>query len=285
MDTPLSSFRVQERPSKRSCIDIDPSPSALPGKKFDQDVAMLLRDQSLPEHLRSVLSVLLEDRKYLNSVLCRNRELVEEVASLKAQNAELRAAISGRSDITLSESRDVSVPVAKSLEPQPLTPQEFERKRSIVVIGLPESSGTLPSDRLVNDINLLKRIFDFLDIECSPVSIYRMGRVNRSFPRLLKVILPSSFFVSQVLRRAPNLRYFSIPKIFIRPSLTREQRNSARTERLARRNSSLPKSDKVQSQNPSDSDQVPPQLINISDTSMHCVSPISSKSPIVSENR
>ncbi|EYC20476.1 hypothetical protein Y032_0022g645 [Ancylostoma ceylanicum] len=63
-----------------------------------------------------------------------------------------------------------------------------------------------------------------------------MGSPNSSRPRLLKVILPSTFFRNLMLRRAPNLRSFQArEKVFIRPSLTKEERDRRRTQMLLNR--------------------------------------------------
>ncbi|XGW10836.1 hypothetical protein V3C99_012393 [Haemonchus contortus] len=275
MDTPLSRSRVQERPVERSCIDRSPP---MPSSKFDQDVALLMEDQSLPQHLRSVLGILLEDRKFLHSVLCRNRELAEEVSALKAENAKLKAAASGAATPNPLTSQQVTEPSSHVSNVLPVSPVEVERKRSIVLIGVPESYAQLPSERLVSDINVLKKIFDYLGIECSPLTIYRMGRANAAVPRLLKVVLPSSFYARQVLRRAPRLRYFSIPKIFIRPSLTREERSRARTAprtRLAQRNTSSFKL--VENQDKSIGYRSFPELVDVSDVSVDTGAPVANQ--------
>ncbi|KAK5964685.1 hypothetical protein GCK32_018438 [Trichostrongylus colubriformis] len=135
---------------------------------------------------------------------------------------------------------------------------------------MPECMACLPSERLVSDINFVKRVFDYLDIECSPLSVYRMGQLNPSLTSLLKVVLPSSFYASQVLRRAPRLKHFSTPKIFIRPSLAQEERNRARAERLARRKGLSAKP--VSSHN-GDIDNASPNLVDVSDASIRAVVP------------
>ncbi|KAL6743823.1 hypothetical protein Aduo_016818 [Ancylostoma duodenale] len=61
-----------------------------------------------------------------------------------------------------------------------------------------------------------------------------MGRINSNRPRLLKVILPSSYFTTLTLRRAPKLRSFSVQGIFIRPSLPKSERDRLRGLRLSR---------------------------------------------------
>lgn len=54
--------------------------------------------------------------------------------------------------------------------------------------------------------------------------------------RLLKVVFPASFFASLTLKRAPHLRFFSEKGIFIRPSLTKSERDRLRTVRVSRSN-------------------------------------------------
>nr|CDJ88717.1 RNA-directed DNA polymerase (reverse transcriptase) domain containing protein [Haemonchus contortus] len=168
MDTPLSRSRVQERPVKRSCIDRSPP---MPSSKFDQDVALLMEDQSLPQHLRSVLGILLEDRKFLHSVLCRNRELAEEVSALKAENAKLKAAASGAATPNPLTSQQVAEPSSHVSNVLPLSPVEVERKRSIVLIGVPESYAQLPSERLVSDIKRRS----FKDADYNAIRAYLAG--------------------------------------------------------------------------------------------------------------
>ncbi|EPB66548.1 hypothetical protein ANCCEY_14361 [Ancylostoma ceylanicum] len=51
---------------------------------------LLLKDEALPKHLRTVIAMLLEDRKLLESVLNCDRELFEEVNLLRKENWELK---------------------------------------------------------------------------------------------------------------------------------------------------------------------------------------------------
>ena len=65
-----------------------------------------------------------------------------------------------------------------------------------------------------------------------PISTYRMGKPNNSYDRLLKVVFPSSFFANLTLRRAPRLRNFPFKSgVFIRPSLSKEERDRLRARR------------------------------------------------------
>lgn len=53
-----------------------------------------------------------------------------------------------------------------------------------------------------------------------------MERPNRAYPRLLKVVFPSSYFARLILRRAPQMKPYPYQTgIFIEPSLPKAVRN------------------------------------------------------------
>lgn len=100
---------------------------------------------------------------------------------------------------------------------------EIERKRSIVLTNVPESSEPSAFARNSSDFNRVNQILDFLGVECRPLSVFRMGRPQQNRPRLIKVVLPSSRHQAEAVRRAPRLRFLPPHKgIFLRPSLSRE---------------------------------------------------------------
>ncbi|VDP01603.1 unnamed protein product [Heligmosomoides polygyrus] len=68
-------------------LRFEPSPSEL---EFDRNADLLLQDDSLTLHIRSVVGALLEDRRLLKPVLARNRELHDEVVALRAENSMLK---------------------------------------------------------------------------------------------------------------------------------------------------------------------------------------------------
>ncbi|KAK6032113.1 endonuclease/exonuclease/phosphatase family protein [Ostertagia ostertagi] len=98
--------------------------------------------------------------------------------------------------------------------------------RSIVVSGVPESQSPNSVDRAHHDIQCI-----YSRIECIPSMVFRMGIKNSSRPRLLKVVLPSSRFQIETIKRAPRLRFFSQRGVYIRPSLTKEERERRREAR------------------------------------------------------
>ena len=126
------------------------------------------------------------------------------------------------------------------------SPEEKERKRSLVIIGLSESTNPTASERVKADTVATKEILDLLDVAAAPTAIYRMGHPNpnrfpdrpRKGPRVLKIVLPSSGIQRQVLGALKSHRNklkssANFNKCIIRPSLTPEQREldkAAQTE-------------------------------------------------------
>jgi hypothetical protein len=107
------------------------------------------------------------------------------------------------------------------------TPEEKERKRSLVVIGLPEPTHDRPSEFAKADNETATSMLDTLGIRATPSAVYRMGRdnVNRKGPRLMKIVLPASHFQRQALSSLREKRQAlrALPgfqRAFIRPSLS-----------------------------------------------------------------
>jgi hypothetical protein len=132
------------------------------------------------------------------------------------------------------------------------TPEEKERKRSLVVIGLPEPEHALASGRVKTDAESVSAMLDVLNVEAVPVAVYRMGRPpqnndNNKGPRLLKVVLPSSQMQHlafgalktkrQAVRNLPGCN-----RVLIRPSMTPEEREKDRElqERLKKKRAENP---------------------------------------------
>ncbi|KIH68965.1 hypothetical protein ANCDUO_00700 [Ancylostoma duodenale] len=92
------------------------------------------------------------------------------------------------------------------------------------------------AERLAHDFTCVTQLLDYLDVECKPTAVYRMGKMTTNYPRLIKVVLPASKFQKQAIKRAPRLRFFSPQRgIYLRASLTWEERQRRREERLKRR--------------------------------------------------
>ena len=117
------------------------------------------------------------------------------------------------------------------------TPEEKERKRSLVFIGLTESTEPKASDRVDADNKAVKEVLDLLDVGAPPSVVYRMGHPDpnrfpdrpRKGPRVLKVVMPSSQIQRQVLAALKNGRKklkesAKFSRCIVRPSMTPEER-------------------------------------------------------------
>ncbi|KAK6050706.1 endonuclease/exonuclease/phosphatase family protein [Cooperia oncophora] len=99
---------------------------------------------------------------------------------------------------------------------------EEDRK---VVLGYRKEPRELPASRRQTELeDKIGGILDILDIECRPESVYRMGAFSDSKTRLVKVLLPSKFHWSKVLANARLLRRSTMSDVFIRRSMSTEER-------------------------------------------------------------
>ncbi|KAK6044307.1 endonuclease/exonuclease/phosphatase family protein, partial [Cooperia oncophora] len=235
MDTPLAkdATQIQNRNGKRHRLDVT-SP------QFDDHLRramdLIADDRSLPPHLKAAIGYLFEMKSELDDVLARNKQLMDENRLVKGRNSELEAEIvSLKSQITILKQSlsDKSCNDGRVIPPD-MSYEDIERKRSVVVAGIQECVSPIASVRVSYDLNCIRRINDFLSVDCQPTSVYRMGRYVPGKPRLLKVVFPSSFFSSLLLRRAPKLRFFSEKGIFVRRSLSLAERQSLRAHRNTR---------------------------------------------------
>ena len=129
----------------------------------------------------------------------------------------------------LLQQQNASMPVQAEKIPQPafnnqIDAEEKERRRSIVISGLPEPQG-IPSVRAKEDSGSVVKLLDEIDAEATICSCYRLGARKTGANRLVKVVFSTSQQQKQVLRNAKKLKNsIQFKKIVLRPSLTLEQR-------------------------------------------------------------
>lgn len=120
--------------------------------------------------------------------------------------------------ILLAAARKIPADISEALESE-------KRSRSIVIRGLEEAVGDISpfakQTVLEEDVG---RILEVLDVECRPTEVYRMGRPNPQRPRLVKVVLPSPAHWRRALANARLLRTHGFPHVFIRRSMTADER-------------------------------------------------------------
>lgn len=119
--------------------------------------------------------------------------------------------------------------LCKEKEPPAETDADLkEKKRSLVIAGLPESIQPLPSKRIEEDRQKIVKLLDALDTEAVPMQVYRLPRnpeYKGTQPRLTKVVLATSYQQRQTLSKASTVK--TLPEhqgIFIRPSMNAEER-------------------------------------------------------------
>uniref|UniRef100_A0A7I4XWK3 KH_dom_type_1 domain-containing protein n=1 Tax=Haemonchus contortus TaxID=6289 RepID=A0A7I4XWK3_HAECO len=100
-----------------------------------------------------------------------------------------------------------------------------KRDRSLVIFGIPESASDVSSSRRQKEVeDKVTEVLDVLGVECRPVEVYRMGRPGGSRPRLIKLVLPSKSHWASALSNSYRLRNSGLSNVYIRKSLTREER-------------------------------------------------------------
>lgn len=225
----------------------------------DQILANMIVDfqtSDFPPYLKLILDALVDTREQLKSVKELCDKINEENVALRSENLKLRQLL--QSQDSHVNPHVSSSPAQSSQTPPVVSPpsynqeQDLERARSIVLSGVPESSSMSAIERASNDLKFVHSVLDHLNVECLPCAVYRMGKPDVKHSRLIKVVLPSSRFQQVAVKRAPRLRTFPRKGIYLRPSLTKEERERQREERLAKMSS------KVVNNAPTSSNSVPP---------------------------
>lgn len=105
--------------------------------------------------------------------------------------------------------------------------EEKERLRSFVIYGIAESGEETNRGKYNDDLGKVNSLLDVLDIETGPANVYRMGKQQDNKPRLIKVVMPTSYHKNLVLKNAISLKNLpAFANVFLRPSLTLEQRKA-----------------------------------------------------------
>lgn len=99
---------------------------------------------------------------------------------------------------------------------------DLDLDRSVVISHVPSSSNS--SERLSHDFAYVVELLSYLNVGCTPISVFRMDRHAQDRPRLIKVVLPSAKFQKLATRRALRLRFSLIHKgIYLRPLICEER--------------------------------------------------------------
>ncbi|VDL80495.1 unnamed protein product [Nippostrongylus brasiliensis] len=100
-----------------------------------------------------------------------------------------------------------------------------EREHSLIFAGVPEAPQNLKvSEKLADLDKKISNIFDILEVESYPKAAFRMGKFSSSRPRLVKVILYSRSQWITALSNAYRLRSTEFKTVFVRKSMSLEER-------------------------------------------------------------
>lgn len=192
-----------------------------------EDAIRDLNDSTqVPECVKMAFNSLVKE---LSLVRQERDKLREENLALR-----MRLGISPNSDLTPSPLSSMSNDHVAHAPINKVDCGESERLRSVIISGIPEKSSSNIRERVLYDHRSVMNVLLHLNIECVPVAVYRLGRPSVDRSRLLKVVLPATYFQRMAVRRASRLRFFPEKGVFLRESLTDSERKRRREERTSR---------------------------------------------------
>lgn len=206
---------------------------AIDDVKQSVDVPLCIKKalDSLASHM---LTILQAKDKLIDVLRCENEQLRMKLArfEMPSQNSSQAASV-------------LNVPIESQVVCNNAVDEfravnEAERRRSIVVSGILELKKGRLQDRVVYDFNSVRRVLDFLGIQCEPVAVYRLGKPTSNRNRLLKVVFPSSVFQKIALHRASRLWLYPQVGVRIRKSYSQEQLRRLRHDSGVRKSSVIP---------------------------------------------
>ncbi|EYC09166.1 hypothetical protein Y032_0062g3394 [Ancylostoma ceylanicum] len=225
--------QLQKRTRRPTAVESEDSTDGTPDN-VAKALEQLRADKKTPVFLKTLINHMVAVQEKLSSVLLENQELHQQVNNLRDENNTLKRALAE------AENRLSSPASAREINLSTMASdfEEKERLRSIVIHGISESTAPKSIERANDDYDVICDLLDHLGIECVPQSVYRLGRKEPNKCRLVKVVFPSSFFQKLTIKRATRLPSTPYRGAFIRPSLSKEERDRNREARRARCSSS-----------------------------------------------
>ncbi|KAL6726915.1 hypothetical protein Aduo_008843 [Ancylostoma duodenale] len=195
-----------------------PSPAPL---SLEEAMEQLYASPRVPECIKKTFGSLVNE---LSSVRQERDQLREENRLLREQLSLSHASKQCSTQSTVDR---------ETLSPSPhLDCHETEGLRSTLIAGISERKSSFLKQELEYDYSNVMNVLFHLDIQCYPVAIYRLGRPKEGVNRLLKVVLPTTFFQPLAVQRAFWLSSFPKKGIFLRESLTASERERRKKARL-----------------------------------------------------
>lgn len=139
-------------------------------------VDRLKNDSNIASHVKYLLLYLYRSKDQMDYLVVRNRKLEEELQTLREENMKLKKQCS---------SSNAAVKKLQPGQPQPQVtdtiikstvdandPCEVERRRLLILKGIPEQMYMTLNKRLSCDFMTAVTLLVFLNIECSPTAVF-----------------------------------------------------------------------------------------------------------------
>ena len=140
----------------------------------------------------------------------------KQLDEIRAENEYLKGEITKLKRQSLSDILAAIVPeIISNIQ------QQEENSKFMVVAGLPESID-VEGDK--EEVRELCKVLGSTNVEKEVTEIFRIGPQSQGRPRLLKVGFVSSSARNNKLKNGKNLKNYRGGKVYIRPSMTRKQR-------------------------------------------------------------
>lgn len=201
MSTPA---RNSSTPTKRFCPATSPASPQTSG--LDAAIRELIESTTVPDCVKNAFTRIVEEFSLVRQE--RDKLLQENLLLRRRLGISPGAPVSSVFDAAPAGNPDqFNPPPSQSpsigREPDFHSPcQESERRRSIIISGIPELDSPSIASRVCYDFLSVRNVVFHLDIDCLPVSVYRLGRPMPGKTRLLKVVFPASYFQRLATKRA-----------------------------------------------------------------------------------
>ncbi|EYB82763.1 hypothetical protein Y032_0352g3284 [Ancylostoma ceylanicum] len=137
-------------------------------------------------------------KRALAKFMAELQSVVRERDDLREENRILRKKFGIPEDLDVRSDNFASFPYPSqersvqlndlSVPPNSVDPHEFERRRSVIISGIPELRTGNIARKLNYDYDSVLNVIHHLKAECFPTAVYRLGRPEIGKSRLLKVI-------------------------------------------------------------------------------------------------
>jgi hypothetical protein len=161
-----------------------------------------------------------------------DEHLVENSWVTKRRRAHEVTDFLNHGDSQLTVVQDIPLPRHPHSSGSNLSIPVYNRKQSIVIYGIPESTEKFPNDRILADLEKFQRCLEPILKDNEQITVhkaFRLGKINSNpssldRPRPLKIILGSEIQTQLLLDRKYMLKEY-LPEVFFQPDYNKIERD------------------------------------------------------------